>query len=118
MPAALAGKFGIFAATYAIAAVHFLQPHTQVVVVGEDDLAEQLRAIASGFFAFNTTVLKLAANKVVPQNLPPALAETIPQLPAVKEGRSVAVVCSGFSCQPPVTDPEQLRRTLEIALKN
>ena len=64
------------------------------------------------------TVLKLAPNKVVPQNLPPALAETIPQLPAIKEGKSVAVVCSGFSCQPPVADPEQLRRALGIALKS
>jgi uncharacterized protein YyaL (SSP411 family) len=118
LPAALAGKFGIFAATYAIAAVHFLQPHTQVVVIGEDDRAEQLRAIASRFFALNATVLKLAASKVVPQNLPPALAETIPQIPAVKAGQSVAIVCSGFSCQPPVTDPEQLRRSLGSALKN
>ena len=118
LPAALAGKFGIFAATYAIAAVHLLRPHTQVVVVGEDDLAEQFRALASGFFAFNKTVLKLEPNKVVPQNLPPALAETIPQLPAVKDGKSVAVVCSGFSCQPPVEDPEQLHRTLDIALKS
>jgi len=46
------------------------------------------------------------------------LAETIPQLPAVKDGKSVAVVCSGFSCQPPVEDPEQLHRTLDIALKS
>jgi uncharacterized protein YyaL (SSP411 family) len=118
LPAALAGKFGIFAATYGIAAVHLLHPHTQVIIVGEDDLAEQFRAIASGFFAFNKTVLNLAANKAVPQNLPPALAETIPHLPAIKDGKSVAVVCSGFSCQPPVTDPELLRRSLGIALKN
>jgi len=118
LPAALAGNFGIFAATYGIAAVHLLHPHTQVILVGEDDLVEQFRAIASGFFAFNKTVLNLAANKVVPQNLPPALAETIPHLPAIKDGNSVAVVCAGFSCQPPVTDPEQLRRSLGITLKS
>ena len=29
--------------------------------------------------------------------------------PCIKEGKSVAVVCSGFSCQPPITDPEQLQ---------
>jgi uncharacterized protein YyaL (SSP411 family) len=117
LPASLAGKFGIFAATYAIAVVHLLQPHTQIVVIGDDDLAEKFRFIASGFFACNRTVLKLAPNKVVSQNLPPALGETIPQLPAIKEGKSVAVVCSGFSCQPPVADPEQLRRILDSALK-
>jgi uncharacterized protein len=118
LPAALAGKFGIFAATYGIAAVHLLHPHTQVIIVGEDDLVEQFRAIASGFFAFNKTVLNLAANKAVPQNLPPALSETVPHLAAIKHGKSVAVVCAGFSCQPPVTDPEQLRRSLGITLKN
>jgi uncharacterized protein YyaL (SSP411 family) len=118
LPAALAGKFGIFAATYGIAAVHLAYPHTQVVIIGEDARAEQLTSIATGFFAFPKTVLKLAANNAVPQNLPPALAETIPQLPAIKEGKSVAVVCSGFTCQPPVMDPEQLRRSLHIALKH
>jgi uncharacterized protein YyaL (SSP411 family) len=114
--AGLAGKFGIFAATYGIAAVHFAQPHAQVVMLGDDALAEQLYAVAAGFFGFDRAVLKLAANKAVPQNLPPALAETIPQLPAIGEGKSVAVVCSGFSCQPPVSNPEQLRHILGRAL--
>jgi uncharacterized protein len=118
LPAGLAGKFGIFAATYGIAAVHLSHPHTQVVVIGEGDSAEQLYAIAAGFFAFNKTVLKLAASKAVPQDLPPALAETVPHLPAMNEGKSVAAVCSGFSCQPPVMDLEQLRRSLSIALKS
>ncbi len=38
----VADKYGIFAATYGIAAVHFSQPHMQVVVIGDDDLADQL----------------------------------------------------------------------------
>ncbi len=118
LPASLAGKFGIFAASYAIAAVHLLSPHTQVVIVGDDAVADRLRAVATGFFAFPKTVLHLAASKVVLENLPPALSETIPHLPVLKEGKSAAVVCSGFSCQPPVKDPEQLRRSLEVALKN
>jgi uncharacterized protein len=114
----LAEKFGIFAATYGIAAVHLSRPHTQVVIIGEDDLAEQFNSVATRSFAFPKTVLKLAANEAVPQNLPPALAETIPHLPAIKDGKSVAVICSGFACQPPVTDPEQLRRSLGVALKS
>jgi len=116
--AGLAGKFGIFAATYGIAAVYLSYPHTQIVVIGEDDLAEKLGATAAGFFAFHKTVLHLAASKVVPQNLPPALAETLSQLPILKERKSAAVVCSGFSCQPPIMDAEQLRRTLGLALKS
>ena len=110
--AGLAGKFGIFAATYGIAAVHFVQPHTQVVILGDDGLAEQLYAVAAGFFGFDNAVLKLAMSKAVPQNLPPALAETIPHLAASGDGKSVALVCSGFSCQPPISSPEQLRQSL------
>ena len=110
--AGLAEKFGIFAATYGIAAVHFSQPHTQVVVVGNDDLAAQLYNVAASFFGFDRAVLKLAANEAVAQNLPPALAETIPQIPAIRDGKSVAVVCSNFSCRPPISDPEELRKDL------
>jgi hypothetical protein len=110
--AGVAGKFGIFAASYGIAAVHLSHPHTQIVIVGEDDLAEQLHTIAVSFFGFHQAVLKLPANKAVPQNLPTALAETIPLLPAIKEGKSAAVVCEGFSCQPPVSDPDQFRANL------
>jgi uncharacterized protein YyaL (SSP411 family) len=110
--AGVAGKFGIFAATYGIAGVHFSHPHTQIVIVGEDDLAEQLRTIAVSFFGFHQAVLKLAASEAVPQNLPPTLAETIPLLPAIKQGKSVAVVCEGFTCQPPVSDPDQFRASL------
>jgi len=40
--AGMAGQYGLFAATYGIAAVHFAQPHVQVVVVGNGDLAERL----------------------------------------------------------------------------
>jgi uncharacterized protein YyaL (SSP411 family) len=111
--AGLAGKFGIFAATYGIAAVCFSKQHTQVVIVGDDDLAGQLHAVAASFFGFDKAVLKLPANEAVAPNLPPALAETIPQLPGIREGKSVAVVCAGFSCQPPISDPQQLRQSLD-----
>jgi len=43
------------------------------------------------------------------------LAATIPNLPQLKPGTSFAVLCSGFSCQPPVTEAAQLRRGLESA---
>jgi hypothetical protein len=113
----LAGRFGIFASTYGIAAVHLSRPHAQVIVIGEDKLADQLAAVAAGVFGFHQSALKMAASKAVPQNLPPALAGTIPQLPAVHGEKSVAVVCAEFTCQPPVSDPEQLRRNLELIRK-
>jgi uncharacterized protein len=97
--AGVAGQHGIFAATYGLAVMRFLQPHTQVVVVGKDEAAAELYRAAVRPLGLNTAVLRLDADKAVGQNLPPALAETIPNLPELRGGRSFAVVCSGFACQ-------------------
>jgi len=48
--------------------------------------------------------------------LPPVLASTIPELPAVKEQKTVAIICSGTSCQPPISDPAELSRALQSSL--
>ena len=110
--AGVAGQHGIFAATYGLAVVHFIEPHTQVVIVGRDEVAAELYRAAVRPLGLDTAVLRLDADKVVAQNLPPALAETIPSLPALAERRSFAVVCSGFSCQPPIFDAQELARGL------
>jgi uncharacterized protein len=110
--AGVAGQHGIFAATYGLAVVYFIHPHTQVVVVGNDEMAVGLYRAAVRPLALGTAVIRLDADKVVENNLPPALAETIPSLPALHEGRSFAVVCSGFACQPPIFDAEELARAL------
>jgi uncharacterized protein YyaL (SSP411 family) len=114
--AGLAGQYGLFAATYGIAAVHLSNPHTQIVVVGSDELAERLYSVAVAPYSAGKAVLKLAANKAVPQNLPAALAETIPQLPAIQHEKTVAIICSGFTCQPPISDPDELARSLRDLL--
>ena len=113
--AGVAGQVGIFAGTYGIAAC-LLGPHTQVVVLGNDALAQQLYAAAIAPFALSKTVLRLAHNEAAPQNLPPALAETIPALPAVKEGKSCAVICANFACRPPISDPDELAKALRESL--
>jgi uncharacterized protein YyaL (SSP411 family) len=110
--AGVAGRYGLFAATYGIAGVHLSQPHNQVVVVGDGGSAEQLYRTAVKSFSASKAVLKLSNEQAVAQNLPPALAETIPQLPTIQEGKAAAVICSGFSCQPPIFSPEELARTL------
>ncbi len=117
--AGVAEQFGIFAATYGIAVLHLLENPVQVVVVagGESgETAASLAAVARAGFAFNKSVIRLTKNQAVAENLPPALAATIPNLPQLKSGESFAVVCSGFTCQPPVTDPAELRRALESGL--
>ena len=115
--AGVAGQHGIFAATYGLAVIHFVQPHTQVVVVGKDDVAAELYRAAVRPLGLSMAVLRLDADKAVEQNLPPALAETIPNLPALGgerslDGGSFAVVCSGFTCQPPIFDTQELGRAL------
>ena len=114
--AGVAGRYGLFAATYGIAGVHLSQSRTQVVVIGDGKLTEQLYRTAVRPFSVSKTVLKLSPGEAVPQNLPPALAETIPQLPMIGEGKTAAVICSGSSCQPPIFDPEELAKTLQHLL--
>ena len=111
--AAVAGQHGIFAATYGLAVVRFVQPHTQVVVVGRDEVAAELYRTAVRPLSLNSAVLRLDADKAVAQNLPPALAETILNPVALSGRRSFAVVCSEFACQPPVFDPGDLARALQ-----
>src|SRR3989475_814730 len=90
--AGLAGQYGLFAATYGIAAVHLSRPHTQVVVVGNNEVAQDLYRSAVAPFALNKAVIKLTGlENIVSQNLAPALAETIPHLPALSEKTSAEI---------------------------
>ena len=113
--AGVAAQYGIFGATYGIAGVHFSQPHTQVVVIGEGDAADRLLQAANAVFALNKTSLNLTPNETVAQNVPPALAETIRGFAGKPSSQAMALVCSGFTCQPPVSDPEQLTHMLQEA---
>jgi uncharacterized protein len=115
--AGAAEQFGIFGATYGIASVHFSQPHTQIVLVGAGEKAEQLWTAAVAGFAFNKSAIRLTPNEAIAQNLPPALAATIPAVPGIQETQASAIVCSGFSCQPPMSDAEELARALRDSLR-
>jgi len=113
----VAEQFGIFAATFGIAVAMFLDSPVQVVVIeGEDHAADELRTAAVERFAFSKTTLQLKASEAAVQNLPPALANTIPNLPQIKSGRSFAVLCSGSTCQPPVFSAGELRKKVGEAL--
>jgi len=57
--------------------------------------------------------LKLTFSQTAKENLPPALAATIPNLPEVKKSQTVAVVCFGFSCGPPAHNVEELKTLLQ-----
>jgi uncharacterized protein YyaL (SSP411 family) len=108
--AGIVDHFGIFAGTYGIALRMFVTPHTQVVIVGADANADLLHAVALKPFFLTKSVIRL--RNAAAENLPPALAQTIPHLPEVKAGKSCAVICSGFACQPAITAPSQLEAEL------
>ncbi len=114
--AGVAEQFGIYAGTYGIAATWMSRPHTQVVVVGEDEIAGKLLRAAHATFLVNKSVVHLTDSEAVAQNLPPVLAETIPNLPALSEKKSLAVVCTNFTCLPPVHDPDELAALLRETL--
>jgi uncharacterized protein YyaL (SSP411 family) len=114
--AGIAEQYGIFAGTYAIAAAMFASPHTLVVVVGTGEAADLLYAAAVAPFALNKSLLCLPHNEVTPQALPPVLAETLPQAPGIREGRPLAVLCSNFTCRPPIFVADELARALRESL--
>jgi uncharacterized protein YyaL (SSP411 family) len=101
--------FGLYAASYGLALRRAVAGSVQVCVIGEDAVAEELAAAALRPFAVNKSVVRLRKGQL--GALPPALAETLPFLPA-SEG-SVAVVCRGNSCLPPVGTVEELLAVLK-----
>ncbi len=112
--AGVAPQYGMFAATYGLAAVLFSEHPTQVVITGAagDEQADKLERAAHDVFRFGKAVLRVTPETSL-QNLPMALRQTIPHLP---KDKAVALVCSGNTCLPPVSDPAQLRKILETGL--
>jgi uncharacterized protein YyaL (SSP411 family) len=104
--------FGLYAGTYGLALERLLLPPVQVVVIGEDAAADELEAAATVGYAVNKSVIRLTRSQVAGE-LPPVLAETLPLLPGLDAGHSIAVVCKGTSCLPPVREPERLLELLQ-----
>ena len=93
--------FGLYAASYGLALQREVEGTVQVCVVGSDERAMELERAALRGYAVNRSVVRLGDLK----DLPPALAETLPHLPV---GESVALVCKGNSCLPPIGSVEEL----------
>jgi len=113
--AGIAPQYGLFAATYGLAALLFARHPMQVVITGraDDPTARSLEAAANGVYRLGKSVLRFTAtgsDGTSLKDLPEALKETLPHLQA---DRAVAVVCAGQSCLPPTSDPAQLTAMLE-----
>jgi uncharacterized protein len=101
--AGIVEHFGLYAASYGLALRRAIEPPVQVVVVGEDERAEELSVVAMARFMVNKSVIRLRREQM--KELPPALAETVP---LVQTDGSFALVCSGNTCLPPVGKVEEL----------
>ncbi|HEX4581775.1 MAG TPA: thioredoxin domain-containing protein [Acidobacteriaceae bacterium] len=104
--------FGLYAGSYGLALERLLNPPQQIVVVGEDDLADALESAARSGYAINKTVLRATAAVLREGALPPVLRETLTKLPQLQEQASFAVVCQGTTCLPPVRTMEELQSAI------
>ena len=114
--AGVAPQYGLFAATYGLAATLFARHPIQVVITGpaDDPAAQALENAAHRVFRFGKSVLRVTPGTQLAA-LAGALKETLPHLPADK---ALAVVCSGQTCLPPTSDPAQLTAYLENGAVN
>ena len=111
----LVPQYGLFAATYGLAALLHARHSLQVVVLGaaSDPQAAALEKTANDVYRFGKSVLRATPESLAAASLAPALRETLPHLDAKKPQ---ALVCVETRCFPPVADPEKLKGMLtEIA---
>lgn len=108
--AGIARQYGMFAATYGLAATIYAYHPAQVVITGakDDPAAEMLESAANSVFRYGKSVLRVLP-RVTPASLPVALRETLPHLP---KDKAVALVCCGSTCFPPASDADRLRTLL------
>jgi hypothetical protein len=110
--AGIVEHFGLYAGSYGLALERLLTPPQQVVIVGGDDVADELEAAARAGYAVNRTVLRAPAEVMREGGLPPVLEATLTQLPQLQEGASFAVVCQGTHCLPPVRTVAELQAAI------
>jgi uncharacterized protein YyaL (SSP411 family) len=109
--AGIVPQYGLFAATFGLAAVLHARHSLQVVITGraDDPVAQKLEAAAHGVYRFGKAVLRVTPERLAAGGLAPALQQTIPHLRA---DVAQALVCVETSCQPPVNDSEKLAAML------
>jgi uncharacterized protein YyaL (SSP411 family) len=98
--------FGYFASTYGLALSHVLGEHTSLLIIGNDQTASEMLQAAKTLWSADSSVLHVNSIAQV-QQLPAALGETV--TPLAKADRTVAVLCTGNACRPPIYDAEALK---------
>ena len=107
----LVPQYGLFAATYGLAALLHARGVLQVVILGaaDDPRAAALEKAAHEIYRFGKSVLRVTPRQIASVSLAPALRETLPHLDATVPQ---ALVCVETTCHPPVADPAKLSALL------
>jgi hypothetical protein len=110
----LVPQYGLFAATYGLAALLHARHSLQVVVLGAagNAQADALEKAANQIYRFGKSVLRVTPETLAGVSLAPALRQTLPHLDAAK---AQALVCVETTCHPPVADVEKLKALLTEA---
>ena len=111
----LVPQYGLFAATYGLAALLHARHPLQVVVMGraDDPKAAELEKTANEVYRFAKAVLRVTPDTPAHASLAPSLREILPSLDLTKPQ---ALVCIETTCHPPITDPGKLNALLtEVA---
>ena len=107
-------QYGLFAATYGLAALLHARHPLQVVITGAaaDPKAADLERAAHEIYRFDKVILRITPERLSAGALPAALRETLPHLDAAVPQ---AFVCVETTCFPPVADRAQLTSLLAEA---
>jgi uncharacterized protein len=107
----LVPQYGLFAATYGLAALLHARHSLQVVVLGAtgDPQAAALEKAANEVYRFGKSVLRVTPETLANASLAPALRETLPHL---DRASAQALVCVEMTCYPPVSDAPKLKDLL------
>ena len=111
--AGIVEHFGLYAGSYGLALERLLLDPVQVIVVGTGPEASRLEATAVARYAVNKTVMRFMPNVLAAERLPEAIEEILPHVPQPEGATAWALVCTGRTCLPPITDPEKLLEALE-----
>ena len=107
----LVPQYGLFAATYGLAALLHARHPMQVIVTGVagDPKAASLEQAAHSVYRYGKAILRVTPEQLATAALPSALRETLPHLDATM---AQAFVCVETTCHPPVSDPAKLATLL------
>ncbi|MBI4465865.1 MAG: thioredoxin domain-containing protein [Acidobacteria bacterium] len=114
--AGLADSYGLFAATYGLAALLHVRQPLEVVIVGarNDARTQALARAAHDTFRFGKAVLQYEPKEISAERLPAGLAATLPHLGG--DG-PMGLVCVNATCQSPLRQPEELAAAIAGAAR-